>query len=111
MVSIWTSLKFCCLVKSSLLPIIYRNFTNPQEDDFQKHFEKRRKRWLPAFSAFPRLFSTVSKTNFTLFAMLMLLSANALNLEKSIKILFGKKLKGNIRKDESKVILSCLYKV
>ena len=44
------------------------------------------------FSFFPTMFSCVSKTNFTILAIFRLLSANALNLDKSIILLFVKEL-------------------
>ena len=37
-------------------------FNNPKKKGFGKHCGKRRKCWLPAFSPFPTMFSTLSKT-------------------------------------------------
>ena len=35
-------------------------FNNPEKEAFRKHCGKRRKCWLPAFSHFPTMFSTLS---------------------------------------------------
>ena len=57
MLSIWTSLKICCLVKKHLQ-------TKENECDSKieiclckgrKHCENRRKCWLPSFSPFPTM--------------------------------------------------------
>ena len=45
------------------------------------------------FLLFLQFFSTLSKTNFTISALLKLLSANALNLDKSFILSFGKELR------------------
>ena len=44
-----------------------------------------RKSWLPVFSAFPTMFSTLSKIEIIILATFNLLSANALNLVKGKK--------------------------
>ena len=67
-------------------------FNNPEKETFCKHCGKRRKCWLPAFSPFPTMFYTLSQTFFAISAAFELLSANALNLDKSNNLSFGKKL-------------------
>ena len=52
------------------------------KEAFSKHCGKRRKCWLPAFSPFPTLFSTLSKIEIIIYVTIILLSANAFNLDK-----------------------------
>ena len=53
-------------------------FNDPVMEGFRKHYGERRKCWLPAFSPFPKMFSTVPKPNFIfhshLFCRLQMLS-------------------------------------
>ena len=59
---------------------------------FENIMEHKRKCWQPAFSPFPKMFSTRSKTEIMILAKLNLSSENALNLVQSEKLLFGKEL-------------------
>ena len=61
---------------------------------FRKHSGKRRKCWLPAFSPFPTMFSTVPRAYFSFCVTFILSSVNALNLDWSKILLFGKELTG-----------------
>ena len=54
-----------------------------EEKSSRKHYRKRRKCWLPAFSPFSKLFSTRSKINCTIRATMKLLSVNAFNFSQS----------------------------
>ena len=69
-------------------------FNDPEKEGFCKHCGKRRKCWLPAFSPFPAIISTLTKTEIFILATLNLSSANALNLDHSKILSFGKELKG-----------------
>ena len=74
---------------------LYRTITTfnaTVQDAFWKHCGKRRKCWLPAFSPFPTMFSTVPKTNFNFSVRIILSSAYAFNLDQSKILSFGKKL-------------------
>ena len=51
------------------------------KETFSKHYAKRRKCWLPAFSPFPTMFSTLSQTVLIIYVTFILSSANALNLD------------------------------
>ena len=53
---------------------------------------KKRKCWLPAFSPFPTLFSTLSRRKITIFGMFNLSSANAFNLVTPKFLSLGKAL-------------------
>ena len=64
-------------------------FNNLEKEDFWKHCETRRKCWKPAFSPFPKLFSTLPNTNFNLLLIFILSSANTLNSDQSKILLFG----------------------
>ena len=65
---------------------------NPEKEAFWKQYGKRRKCWLPAFSHFLTMFSTLPKTNFISSLMFILLSANASDLDQSENLLFWKEL-------------------
>ena len=54
-----------------------------------EHCGKRRKCWLPAFSPFPTMFSTLPRTNFNISFTFILSLANPLNLDRSKILLFG----------------------
>ena len=77
---IWTMVKFDCL---TLYHMIMKK---------KKNSGKRRKWCLPLFSPFPTMFSTLLKTDIIILGTFYLSSANALNLVKSKKLLFGKEL-------------------
>ena len=72
-----------------------------QDSDFQRPCRKNllktlwgkyRKCWLPAFSPFLTMFSTLPSKIFTFWAIFIVLYANAFNLDKSKILLFGKEL-------------------
>ena len=65
---------------------------NDPEEGFGKHCGKRRKCWQPAFSAFPTVFSLLSKREIIILALFNLLSEKAFNLITSKILLFGKEL-------------------
>ena len=44
-------------------------FNDPKEEGFEKHYEKRRKCLLPAFSSFPTVFSTPSQREIVILVM------------------------------------------
>ena len=67
-------------------------FNYPENKGFWKHCRKRRKCWKPAFSPFPTMFSTLSKTKIIMSSNSILLSANAFNLDQSKNLMFGKEL-------------------
>ena len=67
--------KFFSFVGRELNP-----FNNPEQEALWKHSGKRRKCWLPAFSSFPTMFSTLSKTKFNFSVTFILSSANAFSL-------------------------------
>ena len=56
-------------------------FNTSGKESFWKHFGKRRKCWLPAFSPFPTMFSILPNTNFYLWVTIILSSATTLNLD------------------------------
>ena len=60
-------------------------FNDPKIEAFWKNWGKRRKCWSPAFSPFPTVFSSLTKTNSNFSAKFNLLSANAFNLDQSKK--------------------------
>ena len=64
-----------------------------EKEAFRKHFGKRRKCWWPAFSPFPKMFSTFPTTKFKFWFTFILSSACALNLDRSKICSFGKGLK------------------
>ena len=68
-------------------------FNTSGKESLRKHCGKRRKCWLPAFSPFPTMFSTLPETNFNFSAKFNLSSANAFNMIKSKILSFGKELK------------------
>ena len=68
------------------------NSNDPMKKPFWKHFEKRRKCCLPAFSPFPTMFSALSKTEITILTTFYLSSANAFNLDLTKILSFGKEL-------------------
>ena len=70
---------------------IIPNFNDPEKEVFRKKCGKRRKCWLPAFSPFPTMFSTLSIPNFIFSVTFFLPSANAFNLDQSKILSFGKK--------------------
>ena len=77
----------------TLYHTIKRQFNDPVKEAFWKHCRKRRKCWEPAFSPFPTMFSTLSKTNFNFSPAFILSSANAFNLDQSKILSFGKELR------------------
>ena len=81
----WKILKFVIWEKVKRLTLYHTipPFNNPKEEGFGKHCGKRRKCWLPAFSPFPTMFSTLSKTEILILATFILLPANAFNLVSS----------------------------
>ena len=56
-----------CRKISKLLTKLSPAFNDPEKETFKKHCGKRRKCWLPAFSPFPVVLSTVTTTNFDLY--------------------------------------------
>ena len=62
-------------------------FNDLENEAFWKCCGKRRKCWLPAFSPFPTIFSTIPKTNFKV--AFILLSASSSNSDRSKLLLFG----------------------
>ena len=58
-------------------------FNDSEKKVFWKHCGKRRKCWIPAFSSFPTMFSTLSKTKIIILANFTLASANAFNLDQT----------------------------
>ena len=68
-------------------------FNDPKKESFWKHCGKWTKCWLPAFFPFATMFSTLSKTYFSFWATFSLSSANALNLDSSKIVSFGKEFK------------------
>ena len=57
------------------------NFDDLERQAFLKHCGKKRKCWLPAFSLFPTMFSTLPKTKFNFIVKLFLHSLNAIVLD------------------------------
>ena len=74
-----------------LYPVSF--FNNQSKDTFWKHCVKRGKGWKPAFSAFPTVFSILSKKTCTMLATLELLSLNAYNLGRSKILSFSKEIR------------------
>ena len=70
-----------------------RLLTPLEEKVFENIEGKRRKCWSPAFSPLPTMFSSLSNPNFSFCVTIILLSANALNLDLSKILSFGKGLK------------------
>ena len=64
-------------------------FDAPEKEAYRKHCGKRRKCWLPAFSSFPAMFSTLHKTNFKFSVTLILSSAIPFNFDKPKLLSFG----------------------
>ena len=64
-------------------------FDAPEKEAFRKHCGKRRKCWLPAFSPFPTMFSTLHNTNFKFSVTFILSPGNAFNLEQVRILSFG----------------------
>ena len=60
---------------------------------FEKTVEKGENAGNPAFSCFPTVFSTLTKTKIIVFSTSILSSANAFNLDQSKILSFAKKLK------------------
>ena len=56
-------------------------YSDFEKETFLKHFGKRRKCCKQAFSPFPKMLSTIPKTNFNFSVTFFLLSANAFNLD------------------------------
>ena len=52
-----------------------------RKEPFENILGKGEKCWEPAFSPFPTMFSTLLKTNFSVWVIFTLSSANALNLD------------------------------
>ena len=89
MLSIWT-----ILLSSKELTLYHTipTFNHLEEGGFWKHFGKRRKCWLQAFSPFPKMFSTIPKANFNFLIASILSSSSSLNLDWSKIFSFGKDL-------------------
>ena len=73
----------------------FLTFNDPEEESFRKHCGERRKCWSPAFSPFPTMFSTFSKSVFYFLVTFNLSSANAFNLDQSKNFWFGERLYSN----------------
>ena len=73
----------------STLYLMIPTFNHP-EKALLKHSGKRRKCWLPAFSPFPTMFSTLSTSKTIILATFILLSANVFNLDQAEILSFGK---------------------
>ena len=67
-------------------------FNNPEEEAFRKHCGKRRKCWLPTFSPFPTIFSTLSKIEIIILPTADSSSADALNFVLSKNVLLHNEL-------------------
>ena len=67
---------------------------DPEGEAFYKHGGKRRKCWLPAFSPFPTMFSTLSRRKMLILATFDVLSANTLNLVQLQNFVVWLSLKG-----------------
>ena len=96
-ISVFESHLFCCLqiLSISTIPqfVILLKVTGIcRKKGFKKDRGKRRKWWLSAFSPLPTFFSTLSKTNFIIWAIFDLSSANPFNLGQSKKGSFGNRL-------------------
>ena len=89
-------ISFASIVKFTaelnLYPHKLPTFHNLEKEAFWKHCGKRRKCWLPAFSPFSTMFSTLPYINFNFSFTFVLSSANAPNLDMSIILLFSKAL-------------------
>ena len=75
------------------LPLYQKNsdfFNDAEEEGFRKHCGKRRKCWQPAFSPFPTMFSNLQGTNFVIYAIFKMSSANAFNSDQSKIFCLGK---------------------
>ena len=84
-----------CVKEINLLLTLYHTIPtliDPKKGSFWKHCGKRRKCWKPAFSPFPTMFSTQSKTKIIIWASFILLSANTFNVVTSKILSFGKEL-------------------
>ena len=77
----------CCLTLYLTIP----TFNDPEKEGLENR-GKTRKCWLPAFSPFPTIISTLPKTNFNFSVTFILSSPNAFNLDKFKNLLVGKKL-------------------
>ena len=60
MFSIGAGLKFCCFGKELTLYYNIPTSKYSEKGSFWKHFGKRRKCWIPAFSPFPKMLSIIS---------------------------------------------------
>ena len=67
----------CCLTLYHTIP----TFNNPEKEGLENR-GKMRKCWLPAFSPFPTIISTLAKTNFNFSVTFSLSTPNAFNLDK-----------------------------
>ena len=67
-------------------------FIDSDKEAFWKYCGKKRKCWLPAFPPFPTMFSTLPETQITIWPTFKMSSANALKLDWSKILLFGKEL-------------------
>ena len=78
---------------NSLKPVI--PLPHDSSNDFERPWKKSLLKtfWLPAFSPFPIMFSTLPKTNVIFSVTYILLSVNASNLGQSKISAFGKELK------------------
>ena len=83
-------------------------FNDPEERAFWKHYGKRRKCWLPAFSPFLIMFSISPKTNVNFSATFIMSSANALNLDRSKNLSSGKELNYGNYCEDGYFALHCL---
>ena len=79
-------------IKDFTLYHTIRTFNYPVKRRLRKHCGKRRKCCLPAFSPFPTMFSSLSRTNFRFFISFILLSANTFNLDEYKMLSFDKEL-------------------
>ena len=66
-------------------------FNDPEKEGLENH-GKTRKWWLPAFSPFPIIISTLAKTNFNFSITFILSSPNGFNLDKFKNLSLGKEL-------------------
>ena len=87
--SIWTSLKFCSLIKSLLFTTQSRLLTTSTEKPFENIFRKGNQHFL----LFPQCFLPFRKQVLIFLFKFILSSANAFNLDQSKILLFGKELR------------------
>ena len=66
-------------------------FNDPEKEGFENRW-RTRKCWLPVFSPFPTIISTLAKKNFNFSVTFILSSPIAFNLEKNKNLSLGKEL-------------------